>query len=571
MSDEKQTLPADTQVRQHWHRIVVFGDSLSCGPSRYRTDFPPEPPHSGSGYMGRRFTNGWTMVEYMRDRLNVPTSRFHNFATGGETSEDMRMVQFPAFLDYKFDSNLGNSPEHAELFVVFGGSNDFNPFLMRLGDNPLKGIRQYLFGGLSSDLAKLMDDTVARIIHMMDVLYECANARYYFVPNIPNVVSDYPLTKKIFNKYDTKLRKSVESFKSNHSDVSVIIWDLSAAIASMQSRPARFGLNQTNLFKNVQNVEESDPTSTLFIDPIGHFTTKAHFELSKMALDALKTHFSHIQKGDRPADAPTSDWPCSRCSFLNASESTRCEMCHCRKGSTSPRKPVEAASLPTSEWTCSACTLINPPLTLQCNACGTAHIETGIVQKSVLSETDSDFAARQMASLSLATDADSQKSTSPVRLKTPPPSEKRKNKKNKKHNNTVSESHSEEEEVPDRKTQRHSTWACHRCTFLNPRTSDNCEMCDRPFEIPENTKPNHSTNSRVLPDSNTQPETLTTQAPKTDHSPRKTNPQSFKAADFIQVNPNSRPLNSDSDSRSPLKRPLNSKRKQRRNSSKSPE
>ena len=40
---------------------------------------------------------------------------------------------------------------------------------------------------------------VARIIHMMDVLYNCANARYYFVSNIPNVVSDYPLTKKIFN------------------------------------------------------------------------------------------------------------------------------------------------------------------------------------------------------------------------------------------------------------------------------------------------------------------------------------------------------------------------------------
>ena len=93
--------------------MVVFGDSLSCGPRKYKEEFPTAPDDKGTEVYGPRFSNGWTLVEFIRDALNIPTHRFHNFATGGETSEDMRNTQFPSFIDHKFDVHLGNSPKHA--------------------------------------------------------------------------------------------------------------------------------------------------------------------------------------------------------------------------------------------------------------------------------------------------------------------------------------------------------------------------------------------------------------------------------------------------------------------------
>lgn len=114
-------------MQQFWHRMIVFGDSLSCGPQRYSEEFPDLPDVKRTSHFGPRFSNGWTMVEYIRNFLNIPTSRFHNFATGGETSETMRNLQFPAFLDFKFDSHLGESPEHAGAVLPLFSMRDHLP------------------------------------------------------------------------------------------------------------------------------------------------------------------------------------------------------------------------------------------------------------------------------------------------------------------------------------------------------------------------------------------------------------------------------------------------------------
>lgn len=88
---------------------------------------------------------------------------------------------------------------------------------MKIGADPMKGVRQYLFGNLSNDLTKIMDETVERIVHIMDNLYGCANARYFFVPNIPNVVSDYPMTKKIFTSEFCRLFELLLIIRSTSS------------------------------------------------------------------------------------------------------------------------------------------------------------------------------------------------------------------------------------------------------------------------------------------------------------------------------------------------------------------
>ena len=117
--------------------IVVFGDSLSDTGNLFNFTqgvFPPLPPY----YQGR-FSNGPVWVEWLATRLGVdiPMPFYYspspgtNYACGGAMTGSGRTElgipnigeQIESFLDF-LDQN-GNKPTDSQLFVIWGGANDF--------------------------------------------------------------------------------------------------------------------------------------------------------------------------------------------------------------------------------------------------------------------------------------------------------------------------------------------------------------------------------------------------------------------------------------------------------------
>src|SRR3569832_674500 len=73
-----------TQSSDSINELYVFGDSLSDMGTVFRMTggmYPPNPTY----YKGR-YSNGRVWVEYLADRLKLPSDRVTNFAYGGATS-----------------------------------------------------------------------------------------------------------------------------------------------------------------------------------------------------------------------------------------------------------------------------------------------------------------------------------------------------------------------------------------------------------------------------------------------------------------------------------------------------
>ena len=106
--------------------IVVFGDSLSdTGNLFSATGTPPQP------YCDGRFSNGRLWLERLATRLHVDPpvpSLLHgtNYAWGGaETGTGISQLGTPN-IGEQIDTFLdGNTPTDNQLFVIWGGANDF--------------------------------------------------------------------------------------------------------------------------------------------------------------------------------------------------------------------------------------------------------------------------------------------------------------------------------------------------------------------------------------------------------------------------------------------------------------
>jgi phospholipase/lecithinase/hemolysin len=166
-------LVADAGRPSGFSEIVVFGDSLSdtgnvfiiTGPPPHGGlpgPLPPDPPY----FMGR-WSNGPVWVEKMASILGVPVPEPSliggtNYAWGtAETGEGLSFYGLPN-IGMQIDSFLdGNQPREDQLFVVFGGANDFSVL------EP-------------ADPAEVVANVVDHITKLAD-----EGAKYFVVPNLP--------------------------------------------------------------------------------------------------------------------------------------------------------------------------------------------------------------------------------------------------------------------------------------------------------------------------------------------------------------------------------------------------
>jgi phospholipase/lecithinase/hemolysin len=200
-------------------QLVIFGDSLSDtgNSARSLSTCCPRPP-----YFDGRFSNGPVWVDRLAERLGVPIPVASllggtNYAFGGGTTgsiyrgpviEDMN-VQVERYL-------TAHAPAADELFVFWGGANDFNA-----------GQRD------PSLPVEFLSEQVTAVAE--------AGARNILVVNLPASFgqSDYPLA----GQFNQLLSDALTSIASTHESVSIFQFDYFSFFNSVLTEPNAFGFS----------------------------------------------------------------------------------------------------------------------------------------------------------------------------------------------------------------------------------------------------------------------------------------------------------------------------------------
>ena len=238
-----------------FHKLVIFGDSLSDNGNAFaRFKIPPPPNFEGRFSNGPIWVDDFPRVARHFGRItafvkNVGT----NFATGGATSADLS-TQIKTFL-----ANFQASPKN--LYVIWIGADDFK-------------------AGISPSIA-------VQNIHNGIVQLSAAGAKDIVVLNIPDISltptviagggSTVHAAKQFVNTANHLLSIQVHLAASNylvHADVI----DINSLFTQIVSKPVAFGFknNVQAAFDPNTGKVVPDPNDFVFWDGF-HPTTHAHF------------------------------------------------------------------------------------------------------------------------------------------------------------------------------------------------------------------------------------------------------------------------------------------------------
>lgn len=250
-----------------YDRLIVFGDSLSDVGNTYSLTGganPPSPP-----YFAGRTSNGPVWVEYFAPRLGIPVptaSRLDgtnatNYAYHGASVVGGSAV--PSIANQVTTYLSGNTPDPDDLFVYWGGTNDF------------------LAGQLNATVpATAAADQVASLA--------AAGAKNILVLNLPPLgetpaVRNDPFRRAFANLLATTFNQTLASELAElratlPSDVTIMEIDVHGLFNQIFANPASFGLTNVTspaLTLTPTPVVVPNPEQYLFWDT-GHPTTAAH-------------------------------------------------------------------------------------------------------------------------------------------------------------------------------------------------------------------------------------------------------------------------------------------------------
>jgi phospholipase/lecithinase/hemolysin len=254
-----------------YERLIVFGDSLSDVGNAYSLTggtTPPSPP-----YFAGRTSNGPVWVEYLAPRLGVavPTASrldgtngtnyaYHGASVVGGTGVPSIQDQVTTYL-------AGNTPDPDDLFVYWGGTNDF------------------LAGQLNAAVpATAAASQIASLAS--------AGAKNILVLNLPPLgetpaVRNDPLRRAVANSlamtFNATLAQELARARPTlPADVTISEFDIHSLFNQMFANPASFGLTNVRdsaLTLSPTPVIVPNPGEYLFWDT-GHPTTAAHMILA---------------------------------------------------------------------------------------------------------------------------------------------------------------------------------------------------------------------------------------------------------------------------------------------------
>src|SRR5712692_4669054 len=181
-------ISANLAAAGSFHRIVVFGDSLSDPGNAFvllhTVDVPPFSliPDAPYARGGLHFTNGKTWVEDLGDQLDLSISTgpalvvpgvFSNYAVGAARARPGRLFDLTTQVGLFLRDFGGSAPEDA-LYVVFIGANDVRDALSAFAVDPSGATSE---GIISLALTAVRDNIT---------VLASSGARTFLVPNMPD-------------------------------------------------------------------------------------------------------------------------------------------------------------------------------------------------------------------------------------------------------------------------------------------------------------------------------------------------------------------------------------------------
>ena len=250
--------------------LVVFGDSLSDTGNR------PAPSH----YFEDRFSNGPIWVDFLASELGLPSpspvaSGGKNFAVAGATTGSNQLNTSQNMNRQVNDYLNANTPTGEELFVLWGGTNDFN-------------------AGQTDGTAPVLE-----IIQQMEQLAD-AGADSFLVPNV-SVRLGFGETRarEVFND---KLRTELSNVRAENPTLTIYELDFSDLLNKVDESPASFGFGENRRGRLItspackncgfgEGIAEAaiivdDPSIHFFWDGI-HPSTAGHRVIANAALIAV--------------------------------------------------------------------------------------------------------------------------------------------------------------------------------------------------------------------------------------------------------------------------------------------
>jgi phospholipase/lecithinase/hemolysin len=262
-----------------YNDVIVFGDSLSDVGNAYGVSFglvPASPPY----YQGH-FSNGPIWIEEMASKQGLPAvvrsrNGGNDYAYGGvETGQGyttyLALFNLPN-LGTQIGSYLGShTPNADDLFVVWGGANDFND-----GQT---------------------DPTVpARNMASHIIALAQAGAKDFIVPNLPPMgetpryrgTARQASMNSLSSQYNALLAPALSYLETNY-DINIYPLDIAGAFNQILTHPGDYGITNTTDPALVGSTVVSNPDQYLFWDDL-HPTRVAHGLLGDFASDLLDTH-----------------------------------------------------------------------------------------------------------------------------------------------------------------------------------------------------------------------------------------------------------------------------------------
>ena len=249
------------------NELYVFGDSLSDTGTVFRLTggmYPPNPIY----YEGR-YSNGRVWVEYLAERLKLPSERVTNFAYGGATTGSSSSL-VPGLLKQVQSFTQAHQRTNPDaLYVLWAGAND------------------YLQGASSATIpVENLTGALATLAHV--------GAKKLLVANLPNL-GQLPATRTGANSasltaltqaHNQGLRRALKVLSQQHSDLKIVTLDANTLYRQAITKKVAFG------FTNVTSACVSggvcgNPAQFLFWDSI-HPTTATHQILGAAAFEAIQ-------------------------------------------------------------------------------------------------------------------------------------------------------------------------------------------------------------------------------------------------------------------------------------------
>jgi len=251
------------------NELYVFGDSLSDMGTVFRMTEGTYPPHP-TYYQGR-YSNGRVWVEYLAERLKLPSDRVTNFAYGGAITGSSSSSLVPGLVTQVQSFTQAHQRTNPDaLYVLWAGANDYLQGASS-ATNPVENVT----GAIAS---------LARV-----------GAKNILVANLPDL-GQLPATRTTANSasltaltqaHNQGLRRNLKVLSQQHSDLKIATLDASTLYRQAITNPAALGFTNVTTACVSGSGTSGNPAQFLFWDSI-HPTTAAHRILGEAAFEAIQ-------------------------------------------------------------------------------------------------------------------------------------------------------------------------------------------------------------------------------------------------------------------------------------------